>query len=175
MFDMERSVCQFSGGKDKIENWKLRAEPSLLLSGPCALGLAINNALGNEPLASFNAGLIKRAGFNRKHSNTSTSKDMIGDVMILIADKQDLGAFRFSDPERNIVVATTDMDRLSKSPMIYEVKAFDGKGMVRTGKKIKPHYSISTRGQQLWGTHDVYSNDMAISEHISLVVSNEEN
>jgi hypothetical protein len=28
------------------------------------------------------------------------------------ADKQDLGAFRFSDPERNIVVATTDMVRI---------------------------------------------------------------
>ncbi|KAL7515526.1 hypothetical protein ACHAXN_013469 [Cyclotella atomus] len=174
MYDMERSVCQFSGGKDRIENWKLRAEPSLMLSGPCALGLAVNNALGNEPLASFNAGLIKRDGFNQRNFNTSSNKDQLGDVMILIADKQDLGAFRFSDPERNIVVATTDMNSLSKSPMVYEVKTFDGKGMLRTGETVKPHYSISTRGQELWGTHDVYSDNMAISEHVSLVLSYED-
>lgn len=35
------------------KSWKVRAEPSLLLTGPCALGLALNRALGNEPLARF--------------------------------------------------------------------------------------------------------------------------
>ena len=85
MYDMERAVCQFSGGKHKVENWKLRAEPSLMLSGPCALGLAVNNAMGNEPLSRFNAGLIKRNGFKQRHTKLDIiSNDLIGDVMILV-------------------------------------------------------------------------------------------
>jgi len=82
IYDMERLVCQFSGGKDRIENWKLRTEPSLMLSGPCALGLAINNALGNQPLAKFDSGLIKQNHFNQRQS-TAVDKDLIGDVMVL--------------------------------------------------------------------------------------------
>lgn len=83
MYDMERAVCHFSGGVDRIENWKIRAEPSLMLSGPCALGLAVNNALGNEPLAKFDTGLITRKGFNQRNAEV-VNKDLIGDVLILV-------------------------------------------------------------------------------------------
>lgn len=80
MYDMERAACRFSKGKHNIENWKLRAEPSLMLSGPCSLGLSVNMALENEPLAKFNTGL--------QHSETNTaSRDMIGDVMILVVSR----------------------------------------------------------------------------------------
>eukprot|EP00804_Cyclotella_cryptica_P010542 CCRYP_016320-RA/>CCRYP_016320-RA protein AED:0.34 eAED:0.34 QI:105/1/1/1/1/1/2/310/906 len=83
MYDMERAVCHFSGDPDRIENWKIRAEPSLMLSGPCALGLAVNNALGNEPLAKFGTGLITRSGFNQRNDE-AVNKDLIGDVLILV-------------------------------------------------------------------------------------------
>jgi hypothetical protein len=67
------------------------------------------------------------------------------------------------------------MSSLSKSPMIYEAETSDDTGMVRTGvKKVKPHYSISTKGQQLWGTHDVYSDELVLDEHVSLTVTFEE-
>lgn len=82
MYDMERALCRFSG-VDKIENWKIRAEPGLLLSGPCALGIALNNALGNEPLSKFHTGLLKRNAFNQKKS-LLVNGDVIGDVMILV-------------------------------------------------------------------------------------------
>ncbi|KAL7531562.1 hypothetical protein ACHAXR_004114, partial [Thalassiosira sp. AJA248-18] len=130
MYDMERTVCRFSG-VDKIENWKVRAEPGLMLSGPCALGLALNNALGNEPLSKFSPGLVKRNEPNENDSQDLDGDaigDAIGNVMILVADKDDLGAFRFSDPERNIIIASTDLAGLSKSPMIYERKDFNSKG-----------------------------------------------
>jgi hypothetical protein len=81
MYDMERTVCQLSG-VDHIENWKVRTEPLLMLSGPCALGLALNNAVGNEPLAKFTPGLLTRDGYNRKKLNGLDS-DAIGNVMIL--------------------------------------------------------------------------------------------
>jgi hypothetical protein len=83
MYDMERSICQLYGGPDNVKNWKIRAEPSLLLTGPCSLGLAVNNALGNDPLAKFDTGLIKRSGYNQKHTN-SVIDDLVGDVMILV-------------------------------------------------------------------------------------------
>lgn len=86
MYDMERTVCSFSGA-DKIENWKVRAEPGLMLSGPCALGLAVNNALGNEPLSKFSPGLLTRKGFNTK-SIQGLNSDAIGNIMILAVSYQ---------------------------------------------------------------------------------------
>lgn len=72
-------MCKFSSA-DRMENWKIRTEPGLMLSGPCALGLAVNNALGNEPLSKFTPGLLK--SFNRKKVEGLNS-DAIGNVMIL--------------------------------------------------------------------------------------------
>lgn len=86
MYDMERTVCKFSGA-DKIENWKIRTEPGLMLSGPCALGLAMNNAIGNEPLLKFTPGLIAKAGYNRLNVQGLDS-DTIGNVMILSVSTQ---------------------------------------------------------------------------------------
>lgn len=85
------------------------------------------------------------------------------------ADKSDLGAFRFSDSERNVIIASTDLPGLSKAPIFYESSQ-----NLRSGKTAilqKPHYSISTRGQQLWGTHDVYADDLVEDEVITLKVS----
>jgi len=163
MYDMERAVCRLAGA-DKIENWKVRVEPVLLLSGPCALGLAVNKALGNEPLSKFRVGLLKREGFNTKNIEDLDS-DAVGNVLFLLADKDDLGEFRFSDPERNIMVASTELAGLLKSPMKYEKDQ-------RIGLRQKPHYSISTRRpQQLWGTYDVYADDMDVDEEVTLNVS----
>jgi len=165
MYDMERAACRYSG-VERIENWKVRAEPGLMLSGPCALGLAVNNALGNEPLSKFRAGLLRREGFNERNIQ-DLNEDEIGSVMFLVADKDDLGAFRFSDPERNIIIASTELTGLSKSPMLYETQNNNGK----KGLRQKAHYSVSTRGQQLWGTHDVYADDFDVDEQVSLIVS----
>ena len=86
MYDIERMVCRFSG-MDKIENWKVRAEPSLMLTGPCALGLAVNNALGNEPLAKLRPGLLKQKRSNDDEIQSS-NQDAIGNVMILLVSSQ---------------------------------------------------------------------------------------
>lgn len=197
VYDLERAVCRFSG-IDKVENWKVRAEPSLLLSGPCALGLAVNNAIGNEPLSKFRAGLLKRKWFNEKNIKDLDS-DAIGNVLFLVvsrshvflvsicpcyhicltsfryvslfaqADKDDLGAFRFSDPERNIMIATTELAGLNKSPTVYEKDAQHIRG--QTGLKQKPHYSTSTQGQHIWGSRGVYADSLVENELVSLVVS----
>lgn len=77
-------MCKFSTA-DRMENWKVRIEPGLMLSGPCALGLAVNNALGNEPLSLFTHGLIKK--FNGKKVEGLESA-AIGNVMILAVSTQ---------------------------------------------------------------------------------------
>jgi len=168
MYDMEQTVCSFSG-VDKLENWKIRAEPGLMLSGPCALGLAVNNALGNEPLSKFTSGLLTHKGYNTRKREDLNS-DAIGNIMILAVDKSDLGAFRFNDPERNVMIASTDLQGLSKTPMVYE-KSENLRGKDAALVKQKPHYSISTAGDKLWGTHDVYTDDLITEEVISLAVS----
>ena len=56
------------------------------------------------------------------------------------------------------------MASLSKSPIMYEMKGSDG------SSHVKPHYSISTNGQQLWGTHDVYADNLAVDEQVELTL-----
>ena len=67
------------------------------------------------------------------------------------------------------MIASTDLQGLSKSPMIYD------RGHLKGGKqsKQKPHYSVSTQGQMLWGTHDVYADDLVNEELISMTVTYE--
>ncbi len=35
-------------------------------------------------------------------------------------------------------------------------------------RKLLPHYSVTTHGDALWGTHDVYSDDLASPERIRI-------
>jgi len=173
MYDMERSICHLSGKEAGMENWKIRAEPLLLLTGPCALGVAINAALGREPLAKLEPGVLKRSAFGGTNSDETTGYyDDIGDVLFLLGDKDDLGAFRFSDPDRNLIVASTDVPGLSGKPMSSR-RVVGKEGSVRKKKKVKPHYSVTNGGQKLWGTHDVYADDLVDEEHITLVVSHD--
>jgi hypothetical protein len=84
LYDIERAVCEVTG-IDKMENWKVRAEPGLILSGPCALGLATNNALGKESLSKFVPGLMRLSSTTSAPGNAHReSDDVIGDVMILV-------------------------------------------------------------------------------------------
>ena len=95
------------------ETWKTRIEPNLLLSGPCALGVAVNEATGNDPVTKFDIGWICR----RPNDGNIPNSHVPGDTLILALDKNDLGALRMSDIDRNIIVASTDMPGISKDPI----------------------------------------------------------
>jgi len=169
LYDVERAVCDVTG-IDKMENWKVRAEPGLILSGPCALGLATNNALGKESLSKFVPGLMRLSSTSSAPGNAHReSDDVIGDVMILVADKTDLGSFRFSDPERNIIFASTDMPGLSKAPLVYD-KQGGTRNSKKKKKKLLPHYSVTNHGDALWGTHDAYADNLASLERVQIEV-----
>jgi hypothetical protein len=71
-----------------------------------------------------------------------------------------MGAMRFTDVERGLVLASTDMEGLSKdrlrSPSDHSYL------------KIKPHYSSSGKGFSLWGTKGVYRDNMVSTRKITI-------
>jgi len=87
IYDMEREVCRHTGRG--MDVWKARAQPLLLLSGPCALGVAFNEALNRSALESVPLGWI---GLN--HVAVGGTVSDLGDALILVGDKYDLGEFR---------------------------------------------------------------------------------
>lgn len=86
------------------------------------------------------------------------------------ADKTDLGSFRFNDPERNIFFASTDMPGLSKAPLVYEKRRGARSVNKNKEKKLLPHYSVTTHGDALWGTHDVYADAIARSDRVKMQI-----
>ncbi len=80
LFDLEKDVAQSVGKETEV--WKLRHDsvPLLQLSGPCRLGIAANEMLGNKPLAQFDVGW-------------QNSMNGMGDVMILMVS--DNSFFKF--------------------------------------------------------------------------------
>lgn len=56
-YDFERELCRGSG--KSLQVWKVRQGRLLLLSGPCALGVAANRARGNsDPVARIESGWL---------------------------------------------------------------------------------------------------------------------
>jgi len=108
--DIENDLCRAHYGPN-LEVWKLRCSPMLLLTGPCALGMSLNRALGKPPLKSLDIGWQHHKG--TKHDG---GYDW-GDVLLLLLDRYDMGELRFTDVERNIILASTNQDRISTRPL----------------------------------------------------------
>jgi mannosyltransferase OCH1-like enzyme len=73
LLDLEREIAKKSGRN--TETWKVRAVQELLLSGPCALGIAANEVLGRKALTKFGVGWLYDHIENPKN---------FGDMMILM-------------------------------------------------------------------------------------------
>ena len=72
LYDMEQDLCRRQGRK--TETWKVRAEPLLLFSGPCALGAAVNDVLGRPSLNRFDIGWLP----------SDDSGEDYGDALVLV-------------------------------------------------------------------------------------------
>jgi hypothetical protein len=154
LLDFEREIALKSGRDTEL--WKVRVLPELMLSGPCALGVSVNEVLENSPVTNIDVGWM---------ANTSEvyNPSELGDVLILMQDKHDMGAMRFTDVERNILVASTDMPGLSKKPL-------SPKGYFRT-PETKAHYSKAVKGWKgfhIWGTNDVYIDSLVSNELVKI-------
>jgi hypothetical protein len=69
-----------------------------------------------------------------------------------------MGAMRFTDIERGIIFASTDMEGLSKDRVRLPSD--------HSHLKSKPHYSSSGKGFWLWGTKGVYRDKMISTRNV---------
>ena len=162
--DMERQICR----KDKdTEVWKIHGHPVLFLSGPCGLGIAMNEVLGRSSLRSIQTGWTSLVG-----STESGDKMDYGDALIMILDKHDLGGFRFSDPDRNIVVASTDLEGAEKiardiaNPSHAEIQR-----QAHRQNIVHGHYSKAARGTYVWGSRGIYNDNLVSKFRIKFLVN----
>lgn len=120
----------------------------LYLSGPCILGSAINDVIGRHMQAHIPPGELQ---FD--HSTSTFGKVSIqGRTLILGQNKTEMGAHRFSHPDRKIIVATTDM------PDYDDIKK-------------KQHYSASKKERTLFGLKGIYRNLSPANEYIELNIN----
>lgn len=87
IYDMEREACRHTG--EGMDVWKVRAQPLLFLSGPCALGVAFNEAMNRSVLDTVPLGW-----HGLDHIAVRVGVPDLGDALILVGDKYDLGEFR---------------------------------------------------------------------------------
>jgi len=163
IYDMEREACRQIG--PAMDVWKVRAQPLLFMSGPCALGVALNRALNRSSLDSLPVGWV---GMDDIEFGGGTQD--AGDALVMVGDKYDLGEFRISDPERSFIVASTNINGLDKSPREWGNPIAGEIRRQSLRHSPLPHYSNSKRGVSLWGTANVYKDDLVANERIRLHV-----
>jgi Glycosyltransferase sugar-binding region containing DXD motif len=153
-YDVEGRLCS----KHPVAVWKLRTLPILILTGPCALGMSMNAALGNsDVLAGFELGLLNTN--NLSLASRYPVDYFWGDVMTLLTDRYDIGELRFTDIDRNLLVASTNHDRFAKAPIEYTT--------ARSSKE-SVHYSKSDT--DIVGEYRVYKDDMVTNENVKLFI-----
>jgi hypothetical protein len=113
-YDIEGNLCSRN---IRTDIWKLRSFPILVITGPCALGISINGALGRKNLVDG----IGLGWLPRMNGLDAGSDDRDwGDSLILLADRYYLGELRFTDLERNLLVASSNQDMFAKNPVSHE-------------------------------------------------------
>ena len=118
-------------------------------AGPCILGATVNKMLNRHPQTSFHAGDLDII-------SNSSLKDF-GRVIILDGVKNDMGAFRFTYIEKNLIMATTDMPDFDDRPT-------DAKNIPSN------HYSKVDKKGQVYGTSGLYKNLDIAHENIRIEV-----
>lgn len=125
------------------EVWKLRSIPILLLTGPCALGISVNKAAGlSNPLRGFPVGWLP---------------DMEENVLLLHTDRYDTGELRFTDLDRNLLIASTNADGLARQP----IPRVDEMTVPKSA-----HYSENE--SEIVGAYGVYRDNQTAGERIRL-------
>lgn len=163
-YDMEREMCQSLGTNGEV--WKMRALTILSLSGPCLLGSAVNKALGRSNyLSKYDPGWIIP-----EDSNVTSGNDRnVGDALLLIASRADMGALRFSDVDRNMMVASTGMTDLSKDPILTLEEA----AQAREEEISHVHYSMFEHVNDVFGAEGIYVDNLVNNEVIRFSIARE--
>jgi hypothetical protein len=81
-------------------------------------------------------------------------------------DKSDHGAFRFTDIDRNLLVASTDLPGISKTPLQTIESTMNRR--LRPAVEDGPESYRGTGQSQVWGSDGVYKDNMVNNEIIRL-------
>ncbi len=101
--------------------------------------------LGRHPQTSFDAGDLDASS-----STSSRDLNIPGRMVILDGKKDDMGAFRFTYTQKNLILAATDMPD------------FDDKSTERKNH----HYSKSRKKGAIYGLKGLYKNSVVANENI---------
>ncbi|KAL7575452.1 hypothetical protein ACA910_007351 [Epithemia clementina (nom. ined.)] len=159
-YDVENALC--SETMD-CEIWKLRSIPVLLLTGPCALGISVNTALGRtNKVQGLELGWLAP---NRTFSYDND--DDWGDGLVLLTDKYDLGELRFSDVDRALLVASTDADKTITSPLVdTTIGKMDG--ITHRRQQQGAHYSKSET--DIMGSSGLYVDNLISNLFVKMTI-----
>lgn len=166
-YDMEREMCKTLGSRGEV--WKMRALTILSLSGPCLLGSAVNKALGrSNHLSKYDPGWLIPGVSNAMRA--VGVDEALGDSLLLIASRADMGALRFSDVDRNLMVASTGMTELSKDPII----TMEELAQVQEAEQASHvHYSNFEHVNDVFGAEGIYIDSLVTNENVKLNVKRE--
>lgn len=125
---------------------------AILLTGPCALGAAMNAVLGRPLQSSFRYG-------NLTVDSDAGGDDIPGRSVVLKQNKSDLGCHRFMWVERNVIVAATDLPSAAadvSNDTHYSHYDFTGlhrssdvyRDWIKANEVIKIRVSSANRGNQ---------------------------
>ena len=165
--DMEGALCS---NDPRTEIWKLRTLPILILTGPCALGMSVNAALGNANLLQgHRLGWLQQQATDSKDNHTSSqhhhrpADHFWGDALTLLTDRYDLGELRFTDVDRNLLVGSSNQDCIAKGPISY------GGDDAEEPKKVPVHYSKSET--DIVGEEGTYRDSLVTNEQVRLRIT----
>lgn len=70
-----------------------------------------------------------------------------------------------------MIVASTDLPGVSKEPREDAYLKRRDERTQKVRRQVLPHYSSTASGHAVWGTHNVYIDDLVINEEIRLAHS----
>jgi len=169
--DIDNLLCSNDGNNPELGiNHRLDI---LFTTGPCILGLAINQVLQRDPQRQFTDGDLYEYNDYQKRSNYKTIKHTIttatssksniitipGRSIILHQNKTDMGLHTFTMTYKNVIIASTDLHSSIKSMFVQN--------------EDRPHYSkMHAKYGQIYGlgNNNVYIDQKKSDDIIEIVI-----
>ena len=145
-YDVENSICTNNAD---CQIWRLRSIPVLILTGPCALGISVNTVLGRaDKTHGFDLGWLPSPKAHKLEQS-------VGDGLVFLTDRYDMGELRFSDVDRGLLIASTNADQFASSPIF-------------PSNHSSVHYSKSET--DIMGSSGMYIDDLVVNQRFELIV-----
>jgi mannosyltransferase OCH1-like enzyme len=166
--DTDNLLCD---GSKRPELSISHAYDTLFTAGPCILGMTINAVLGRNVQETFTAGeLVSAIDPNQRKPNSS---HLPGRSVILLQNKQDMGAHRFTLLENNLLVAATDMPEYDDRNYGQKQEDDDEKdnGAKSNGGGGGEHYSKTHVKVGVYGLNGLYKAGPIANENSKISIS----